>query len=269
MIWQDGKISEGTLSKYPPENKKGWVYEVLRIIDGAPVFAPEHLSRYEEALKATNTIVLYSRIQLTIAFFNVISENNITEGNIRLQTEIGTGLSQIGFIPHRYPSADDYTNGVKAATVNLNRSIPNIKTWNESIRVFCDEFIRANNLFEAILVNDEGFLTEGSRSNIFGVKDSVLITPPVKTVLPGITRQIILKTAKENSIPVLEENIHRKDLINFQSFFISGTSPGILPIKSIDDIKFNCKSAICESLNTAYNTEVKNSISKAKKIKPL
>ena len=269
MIWNKGFIIEGALSSYPRSSTKGWIYEVVRVIEGIPVFLPEHLERFWKACHATGIPLLYTEKELIKGFFDVIRENDITLGNLRLQAELGSGNVQIGIIPHHYPSVDDFKKGVDVELVNLQRTNPNIKTWNKNVRKFSDKFIRKNNIYEVILTTDEGFLLEGSRSNIFGLKKGVLITPPGEKVLPGITRQVIKDLASENNIQLREELIHKNDLCDFQSFFLTGTSPGILPIRSIGSIHFNYKSSICINLRESYEKEVIKSVKRTnQKLRP-
>ena len=111
--------------------------------------------------------------------------------------------------------------------------------------------ISSKDAYEAILVNDAGFITEGSRSNIFMVIGSTVVTSRLENVLPGITRQFIIKVCKTLNIEFEEKNIHERDIETLTGLFISGTSPKVLPIKSVDDLLFN------SSRNTIINLIMK------------
>lgn len=239
---------------------------MIRVIDGAPVFLPEHMLRFLEAWDKKGNALAFSETEITKGFIDVIKQNKLIEGNLRLQIGLNSGNAKIGIIPHHYPSLENYQKGVVVDLLNLQRDNPNIKTWNESVRKFSDEYIRNNNVFEVILTSDEGFICEGSRSNIFGFQKGVLKTPPVKDVLPGITRQKIIEIAGIHNIPFIEEPIHKEDIYSFQSFFLTGTSPGLLPIRSIGNIHFNCKSNICDKIRKAYAKEIKRSIKQTGKL---
>ena len=102
MIWHNGKIIEGSLDRYPASTEHGWIYEVLRVIDGIPVFLPEHLERLWNAARATSTPLNFAGDELSRAFLEVIRADNKSVGNLRLQTIIEDGTTIIGFIPHKY-----------------------------------------------------------------------------------------------------------------------------------------------------------------------
>ncbi|HEV8289593.1 MAG TPA: aminotransferase class IV, partial [Candidatus Norongarragalinales archaeon] len=90
---------------------------------------------------------------------------------------------------------------------------------------------------EAILLNYDGFVSEGPGENIFIVKDGVLVTPPLSAgVLPGITRGSVLRLAKDHDIEVQERDITRSDLYTADEAFFSGTAAEITPIRNVDGI---------------------------------
>ncbi len=266
MIWSNGILQAGSLTSYPSSGNKGLIYEVIRVIDSTPVFLPEHLERFWKAWTEKGSPFAHSKKDILKGFFDVIHENKLIEGNIRLQLELENGIAMIGIIPHHYPSQENYLKGVTVDLLNLQRDNPNIKSWNKNVREFSDKYIRANDIYEVILTSDEGFLLEGSRSNIFGFQKGILKTPPVKDVLPGITRQKIIEIADNYNIPFVEEPIHKEDIYTFQSFFLTGTSPGLLPIRSIGNIHFNCKSNICDKIRKAYVKQINRSIKQAGKL---
>jgi len=267
MFWNNGFIEEGSLDYYPQTIPGGWIYEVIRVMEGSPVFIREHLDRLWKAAKITDLPMLFTQAELIQGIFRLISSENIKSGNLRIQISIKEGYSLIGIIPHKYPKAEQYRNGVVVDLAGMERQKPNIKSWNREVRQNADRIIREKNIYEVILISPEGFLLEGSRSNIFGLKKGSIITPPRKQVLPGITRQIIMDICHENLIPVREESIHRSDLHSFQSFFLTGTSPGILPIRRIGNIHFNCHSTTCDSLRDSFDRAVLESIAESNPLK--
>jgi len=88
-----------------------------------------------------------------------------------------------------------------------------------------------NGLDEALLLNEDGYLTEGSTSNIFFVKSSGLVTPPLDSgILPGITRNLVIEIAGKLGIKVTEENISLTDLSQFQEAFLTASTMEIMPL---------------------------------------
>ena len=124
-----------------------------------------------------------------------------------------------------------------------------------------DEINKAN-AFEAILVNSNGFITEGSKSNIFMIKEDTLYTSPLEDVLPGVTRGRIILLAKSLGISFEEKKISFEQLENIDAIFISGTSPKILPISKVDKINFNVENKIMQKLIKSFDEEIKIYINK-------
>jgi len=91
------------------------------------------------------------------------------------------------------------------------------------------------NAYEAILFRDD-FITEGSHTNFFAIKNDTLFTAPLSNyILNGVTRKVILEICKENKIDFFEEYIKPNDMKTFDEFFLTGTTTEITPIIQIDD----------------------------------
>ncbi|MGL5151832.1 MAG: aminotransferase class IV, partial [Clostridium sp.] len=140
------------------------------------------------------------------------------------------------------------------------RNNPNEKIVNNSFRNKVNEEIKNNNAYEAILVDRNEYITEGSRSNIFFIKGNNLITSPIENVLPGVTRKNIMEVAKSNNIEIIEEKIKYRDLKDIDALFISGTSPKILPISEVLEEKFDINNILLRELMISFNKKVSNYI---------
>jgi len=128
---------------------------------------------------------------------------------------------------------------------------------NTDFRAKVDAEIAENNVFEAILVDRDGNITEGSKSNIFMVKGNQVITAPLEAVLPGITREVIIDLCRELEIEVKEEKIHFENIKELEGLFISGTSPKVLPICKVDNIGFDSSAnKTILSIMEAYNKKI-------------
>ena len=111
-----------------------------------------------------------------------------------------------------------------------------------------------------LLINDKGFITEGSRSNIFFIKDNKIITPPQKEVLNGITRRNILKICKQNKIDIIEESLNVSNIKEIDVAFLSGTSLKVLPVKQIEKHEFNIENEFLKRIMKLYNDAIDNYI---------
>ena len=118
----------------------------------------------------------------------------------------------------------------------------------------------ATNAYEAFLVDDEGYITEGSRSNIFFVREGKLYTAPDDKVLGGITRKHVIDLCSINGIEIEFRCIALAEIEEYESVFMTGTSPMVLPVKSIDDFEFNVDIPVVNLLRELYSGRVKESL---------
>lgn len=216
------------------------IYEVIRIIDGVPLFLEEHLSRFRNSIDLINEKMLLNIGEVKSNIIKLLQINKTYEGNIKIVFNYTEDDSKtiFFFIKHSYPTLDEYKNGVNTILYYGERKNPNAKLINTSFRENVEKTIREANSYEAILVNDEGFITEGSKSNIFLVIEDVVYTSPVKEVLPGITREMVMEIVKNIGIKYSEERINIDALKTVEGLFITGTSPQVLPIKKVDELEF-------------------------------
>jgi len=166
----------------------------------------------------------------------------------------------IFFIEHSYPTAEMYENGVKVILYFGERENPNAKIINDNFRSEVNKQIKLHDAYEAILIDRNGYITEGSKSNIFMIKDNIIMTSPQNAVLPGITRDKIIEVAKEEGFKVEEIEYHYKKISESDAMFISGTSPKILPIAYVDEIKFNMKNNLVIKLMKSYNKKIEENM---------
>lgn len=231
------------------------IYEVIRIIDGKCLFLENHLDRLGTSIKLANKKLDVNVSDIIKNIYKLIASNSLINGNIRLSIcyqETGTYLLYHK-IPHHYPSRNDYLNGVKAITYKTERNNPNAKILNPELREKINHLIENAKVWEALLINHKNQITEGSRSNLFAVKGNTVFTSPSREVLTGITRMIVIKLCKELSVNLTEKNINYKEINQYDSFFISGTSPKILTLRMIDDICFDVSSQIIMKISIEYD----------------
>ena len=112
-----------------------------------------------------------------------------------------------------------------------------IKSCNYLSNILLKEISKKNNFLEGVIVDPIFGVTECTTSNIFIVDNGQLKTPPLGPyVLPGIIRQFVLDTAKDNKIPLFEEQITKEELLSADEVFITSTGIEIVPVIQIDSI---------------------------------
>ena len=242
------------------KNSDPSVYEVIRMIEGVPLFLEEHYERLVKSLASIgqNEILDLEGLGDLISVLNLV--NDQPECNIKLVINNFRANGEydyyLYYIPSKYPADAEYKNGVDTHILKAVRNNPHAKIINQSLRDQADAMIREKGLFEVILADENNNITEGSRSNIFFIKGNCLYTSPSEGVLLGVTRQSILRVCRENNIEVKEEIIQASSISEFDGAFISGTSPKVLPIKSIGEIEMDCTNKLLGDVMAAYDMEI-------------
>lgn len=240
------------------------IYEVLRVVERVPLFLERHLWRLENSSKLGKIKLDYSGSEIKSFIDELIKVNDAENENIKMVFgEKGEFLIYI--VSHKYPSDEDYKHGVKTIMYHGERNNPNAKIINRDLREKVDILLKEHDAYEAILVDNNGFITEGSKSNIFLVKGKNVYTSPLTEVLPGITRQVIIELCKENDIDFIEDKISYKNIAEYDALFITGTSPKVLPIKIVDNVEFTSyANNIVLEVMKAYNDIIAEYVKKYK-----
>ncbi len=239
------------------------VYEVLRLMEGVPLFLDSHLHRLEQSARLVGRMMNWSPDEIIESIRRLIDANDVRDGNIKILVQWedgGKGDLYLCFIPHAYPPEADYARGVAVALLEAERETPNAKVQNLRIREQADAIIRREGVYEVLYVDHEGFITEGSRSNIFMISGEMVITPPARSVLMGITRQEVLNVCNRLGIPVSEERIHRKELASIDGVFLTGTSPGVLPVSRVDTFTFPAGHPLITRIREGYLKRVQQQL---------
>lgn len=237
------------------------IYEVIRVIDGVPLFLEDHLDRMKESARLIDYPIERKDKEIEEDIRQLIDKNGVKNLNVKLICTDVEGMGQVFlvyFIKSFYPPEEYYKKGIHTILFHYERENPNAKVQMSSFREEVAKKLEENNAFEALLVNKDGYIPEGSRSNIFFVKEDKLYTAPKGDVLLGITRKYIFKVCEELKIEIVEENIHRDELVKLDGAFMSGTSVNVLPISSIDDIKLDSvNNKIIKEVNRGYVNKMK------------
>lgn len=235
------------------------VYEVIRLINGIPVFFDEHFRRFRQScrLAGLSAGIIPDTLALNMVKLSVTEQ--VKNGNIRYTlNDYGDRQTfYAGFIPSSYPTPDMYASGVTVDFLYEERTNPNAKVLNTSLRRHADDLIRSKGLYEAALVNHNGEITEGSKSNLFFIgKDGSIITAPLRLVLGGITREVIVEEIDKSGLTLLQSPLKPEDLTTIDGAFISGTSPAVLPVARIGTCELNPQHPLIARLSKLYDARV-------------
>ncbi|WP_373498147.1 aminotransferase class IV [Desulfococcus sp.] len=214
------------------------IYEVIKIIDGVPIFFEEHMARLKQSLRLSGAATAFSEEAILSDIDRLVRANHCGRINVKIVLTRGAGGPRIlvYFIRTEYPDAETYARGVATILFAGERETPNVKTLKDSFRERVRAALATASAYEALLLDDNGDITEGSRSNLFFLKGGRLHTPPGQRVLLGVTRQKVMDICRANGIDVAEECIHRSGLPDLEGAFITGTTVDVLPVAAIGEM---------------------------------
>jgi branched-chain amino acid aminotransferase len=216
------------------------IYEVIRIINGIPLFLEAHLKRLRKSAELLGTKIAKRDEEIAAEIFTLAQLNRCSNINVKL---LCRGLHEkkqdflVYFIESFYPDWKTYQNGIYAILYYSERENPNAKVVNVDWKKRIGTALKKTGAFEALLVNNDNYVTEGSRSNIFFVLGHKIYTAPSKDVLLGVTREMILNICSQYSVELVEDIIAVQDIKRMDGAFITGTSINVLPINKIDEYR--------------------------------
>lgn len=230
-------------------------YEVIRTSGGVPLFFGDHIRRLLEGI-ATRYIVPEDLESHIASGINTLAQMDpVPQINVRV-TVAFTGREHtlhICYVTSAYPSEKMYAEGVKVILYRAERLDPGVKLLNTRMRLTINAELEKQNAYEAFLVNKEGYITEGSRSSAFFVtSDGCLYTAPDRMVLPGITRKYIISICRNEGISVYFEPVEALMISMFTAVFLTGTSPMVLSVEKIDNVRFVTSMSLVKRLRGIY-----------------
>lgn len=234
------------------------VYEVIRIIDGIALFLEDHYSRLVSSVQMSGFHLEIDFPEFRHNIMELVRLNQIENGNVKfVLAEIGkVNHWSFSFIPHSYPNLVDYHRGITTELLFAERENPNAKVVQNTVRKKANQLIADQNIYEVLLVNRDGLITEGSRSNVFFVKGNQFFTAPAPEVLVGITRQKVLQCLNELAFPIIEESVFASEINKYDAVFLTGTSPKVLPVNCIGVVPFQTDNLYVEKLMIKYNSMI-------------
>jgi branched-chain amino acid aminotransferase len=231
------------------------IFEGMRVYGGRIFLLREHLDRLFASARAILLELPLSHDELSAAVVRACRENGVRDGYIRLI--VSRGVGPFGLHPSKckrpsvvviadqiqvYPS-EVYAKGLEVVTVATTRNLhsalnPAIKSLNYLNNVLAKIEAKNSGCEEAIMVNGDGYVAECTGQNIFLVKGSKLLTPPMSSgALCGITRDVVMQIASDVGLTASEPNLTRYDVFNADECFLTGTATEIMPVTKVDGRK--------------------------------
>lgn len=228
------------------------VFEGIRVYGGKVFLLAEHIDRLYESARAIRLEIPLSKADLTAATTNTVAANGLSDGYVRLVVSRGAGT--LGLDPRKtanpqiviiadtitlYPP-ETYQQGLKLITASTIRNHPQalsarIKSLNYLNNIMAKVEGTDAGCVEALMLNHKGEVAECTGDNIFILSRGVLKTPPVDAgILEGITRNAVVRLARDAKVPVAETTLLRHDIYVADECFLTGTAAEVVPVTSLD-----------------------------------
>jgi len=273
LDWRDAKLHVLTHSLHYGMS----VFEGVRAYKGdsgdSAIFRlKEHTRRLFNSAKILQMQIPYTEEQIIAAQLEVVRANKLASCYIRPIAWIGSeklGVSPVGNTIHlsvaawpwgAYLGEDGLAKGIKVKTSSytrhhVNASMVRAKCSGYYVNsILANREVTANGYDEALLLDTEGYVSEGSGENVFIVRDNKIYTPDLASCLDGITRDTVVTLAADMGIPVIEKRITRDEMVIADEAFFTGTAAEVTPIRELDDrtIGDGGRGPITEKLQSAF-----------------
>jgi branched-chain amino acid aminotransferase len=228
------------------------VFETLRAYSGVLFHCNDHLDRLFHSAEAIYLRIPFTRDYLMETLYKALEANHLKDAYLRLSVTRGVsepGLDIEGCLSPTltiiakgfsgYPEGL-YQSGIRAAVVNTRRIPasalnPAVKSLNFLNNIMARVEAKRLNAVEAIMLNMQGYVAEGTVSNIFMVKGGLVKTPPLSAgILNGVTRSIMIDLLKQNGIPIIEQAFYPDGLYTANECFVTSTLYEVMPVTSIN-----------------------------------
>jgi branched-chain amino acid aminotransferase len=229
------------------------VFEGIRMYSGNVFRLREHLERLQDSARSIMLDIPYTLEELEQIVVETVRKNELKD-NAYIRLVVSRGKGDLGLDPNKCPepqvvviaeqlalfAKDLYEKGLAMITVPTRRNRPDVlspkvKSLNylNNILVKLEANLAGAN--EALMLNTEGYVAEGSGQNIFIYKNGKMLTPPGYVgALEGITRQAIMEIASEKGYDVREEPFTRHDVYVAEEVFLTGTAAEVVPVVKLD-----------------------------------
>ncbi|MDQ1312012.1 MAG: branched-chain amino acid aminotransferase [Euryarchaeota archaeon] len=227
------------------------VFEGIRAYGGRVFRLEDHVRRLFDSAQAIMLCIPLSQEEMALAIRDTLRKNNLRDAYIRPIVTRGYGDLGLDPLKCRKPTViivavewgamygSLYEVGLTAISVSVRRNAPdalppNIKSLNylNNILAKIEANVKGGN--EAIILDAQGRISEGSGDNIFAIKNNKIYTPNTLNNLKGITREAVLELAEKNGIKVIETDLGLFDLYTGDEVFVTGTAAEVAPVTKID-----------------------------------
>jgi len=228
------------------------VFDTVAAINGKIWWLEEHIDRLLEGCNKLEINHDWSKKELIKLCEQTFQENEETNGRLNIIITRGTGEITIYDSKEckpnliicctkiNFPPEELYNDGARLITNNIDRIMPSVKNLNFLPSVISYYNAKERGFDDALFINSNKNISEGTTFNIFIIKKGILITPK-NNILNGVTREKVIDLAKKIGYEVIEKEIKLEEVYNSDEVFITGTTKRVVPIIQINDKIINNK----------------------------
>ncbi|HLC19358.1 MAG TPA: aminotransferase class IV [Candidatus Nanoarchaeia archaeon] len=226
------------------------VYENLKVRNNILFFPEMHVERLIHSAKVIGLKTTYSKDKIKVLIQELcasISQDSYNLKVLLMGNDNKSDLYVIALNP-RFVTEKEYRDGVNVVTYNGERLFPGAKTLNMLMSFLAYKEAQEKKAYDALLVDNEGFVREGTRTNLFFTDGETIFTPPKEKVLEGVTRTTVIDALRKKGIVVQDKELKLNEIGTYKGFFLTSTSSKILPIACIDENRFSIPQIVKDAM---------------------
>ncbi len=278
----DGNLTDKDQKNIRIENRgftfADGLFEVIRIIDGIPLFLEDHHKRMKESAAFLKIPFPYTSEACYQQSMELIEKNQLYDGELYWELTRGDdayrehgfrdehqGTFAILTIPLRHINSENWEKGVSLTLYpDLRHQLCEHKTINLLANCMAKNFAYSQKSYDSMMFRvDEKkrkYITEGGSSTYFFVKDGIIATPEIDNILPGITRKKVLAICKEAQIPVVQRRVFLNEIKHAEEIFLASTVSKVMPVNKIGEKFYPVDGKITRTLMSSFAQLVEKEI---------
>jgi len=217
------------------------VYETIKVRNTVTYFIPQHIDRLLHSASCIGIAHTFTSNLITTYLTEYIDSLDAQSYNIKMillaQKSEGAKLYIMSLAP-QYPKKQWYRDGVSVIPYTYERWMPQAKSLNMLPSYFYYKKAKERGAYDALFIDKHGNIHEGSRTNVFVLKEDQIISPPKKDILEGVTLMSLEQVLKKNGMHITYQPISYRTLFSYDGMILTSTSTKVMPVKIVGNQSF-------------------------------
>jgi branched-subunit amino acid aminotransferase/4-amino-4-deoxychorismate lyase len=229
------------------------VYETMKVRKGLVYFPERHEERLFHSAEIIELEHRWKQGDIVREVERLVRANEAENANIKALLIGGSGPDPaatarlyIMTLSPLFPDRKLYRDGVSLITFEGERQFPQSKSLSMTMSSLAFKHAGRAGAYDALLVDRDGYITEGTRTNLYYTDGRAVYTPPAHRVLTGVTKLTLEEEMRSRGMSLLERDLHRSELPTWESLFLTSTSSKVMPVSRVDTHTFQINSMVRE-----------------------